>query len=364
MKVFILSDGGSIHTKRWVNSLAESDINIFLFSFHPLCSNEYEKYTNIKTYSRNISVNKSGFFNKFRYLSLLFEIKKRIKEFKPDLLHAHYASSYGLLGALVDFHPYIISVWGSDVYDFPNKNILYKKIFKFNLRSADQILSTSQNMANEIKKYTNKQIAITPFGVDVDLFCKANNKKNENKIIIGNVKALAMKYGIDILIKAFKIIITNNPSINILLEIIGDGPEKANLIQLTHNLELQENIHFLGKIPNNQLPEYYNRFSIFVSPSILNSESFGVVAVEAMSCECPVVVSDTDGFKEVVIDGVTGFVVPKKNIIKTAEAIQKILDNPDLGESLGKQGRMRVLELYNWKDNVSNMLNIYNKIRK
>lgn len=105
---------------------------------------------------------------------------------------------------------------------------------------------------------------------------------------------------------------------------------------------------------------YYNHFSVAVFPSV--SESFGVVAIEAMACECPVIASDADGFTEVVVDGQTGFIVPKKDIENTAKAIQRFIDNPELRSLMGRKGRERVLKLYNWDDNVNAMISIYQQI--
>ena len=93
-----------------------------------------------------------------------------LKTFKPQLLHANYATSYGLLGAMTGFHPFVLSVWGSDVFTFPKKSFAHKMLFKYNLNKADKILSTSRFMSQEISKYTSKKIEITPFGVDLEKF--------------------------------------------------------------------------------------------------------------------------------------------------------------------------------------------------
>ncbi|GET29339.1 hypothetical protein SD074_15410 [Prolixibacter sp. SD074] len=213
-------------------------------------------------------------------------------------------------------------------------------------------------MANETKKYINKDIEITPFGVDVNRFKKLPNVERD-ELIIGNVKSLAPIYGIDILIRSFNQILKKNPTQNLRLQIIGEGPEKENLQTLARSLNIEEYVDFLGKIDNSELPLYYNKFALTVSPSI--SESFGVVAIEAMACECPVVVSDADGFSEVVKDTETGYIAPKKDIEATADAIQKLLDDSTLRARMGKKGRERVLQLYNWEENVDNMINIYKK---
>lgn len=361
MKLFILSDPSSIHTKRWVSSLSQKGIEIFLFGVNHTDDEFYKKYSNVTVYAVNITSNFKGTsLRKLKYLTVLVTLKKKIKEFQPDALHAHYASSYGFLGALAGFHPYFISVWGSDVYDFPKISFFYRAILKYNLSKADCVLSTSKIMAKETNKYTCKRIEITPFGVDLNKFKKEDNFKHKNEFIVGTVKTLSSVYRIDLLIKSFKLVLEKNPNVNLRLQIIGDGPDKDKLQLLTNALSIDKYVDFLGMVENNQLPNYYNNFSIFVALS--DSESFGVVAVESMACECPVIVSNADGFMEVVVDKETGYIVPKGDIELTANAIQQFVDDGSLRERMGRKGRDRVESLYDWDKNVETMIHIYNTI--
>jgi glycosyltransferase involved in cell wall biosynthesis len=369
MKLFLLSDPDSIHIKRWLQALSKYDLEIFLFGLNQEDYTFYRQFPNVTVYGIDMISNLknrvgSGTLEKIKYLRILKQLKQKIKTFQPDILHAHYASSYGLLGALSGFHPYIVSVWGSDVYDFPNVSFMHRSILKYNLKKADKIVSTSHIMAKETQKYTDKAIEITPFGVDVSLF-KKNGEYNFNEpFIIGNVKTLSPKYGIDILIKSFQKVLEKNPKRNIILKIIGGGEEKENLMRLCKHLNISDRVQFLGKIGNSLLPAYYNSFLVAVNPSVDNSESFGVVAVEAMACGCPVVASDADGFTEVIVNNETGIIVPKRDIEATAHAIQKFIDNSKLREEMGKKGRKRVEELYDWNKNVKTMIDIYHATKK
>lgn len=365
MKIFILSDAGSIHTKRWVKSLSENGCEIFLFGLLDTDLSFYDKMPNVTVYCYNFTFNKSSIaykwvMSKALYFKALPKIKQKIKEFNPDILHAHYASSFGLLGAMTGFHPYVVSVWGSDVYDYPNAGLIYRKLLEFTLKRADKILSTSHVMAKETGKYTDKEIGITPFGVDTDLFRPIFDQQPTDVFVVGNVKTLSSTYGIDVLIKAFARVVEKNPSVPLLLKIVGKGPQEAELKRLAADLGVADKVEFLGFIQNDRLPEFYNSMSVSVSLSL--RESFGVVAVEAMSCECPVVVSDADGFTEVVEEGATGFIVPKQNDEAAAEAIQRFIDQPKLRCEMGQNGRKRVLECYRWEDNVATMISYYNQI--
>ena len=356
MKLLMLSPAESVHTQRWCRALSQKGINVVLFSFSAFKGSFYKKY-NITVYSCNI--NARTIWEKKNYLFTLLYLRQIIKNERPDIVHAHRASSYGLMGTLSGFHPLIISIWGEDIYDFPRKSPIFRFMLKFALKRADRLLSTSHVMAKEAKKYTDKIFSITPFGVDTKLFMPMNAAPHE-QFVIGNVKILDKKYGIDVLIRAFSLVLQANPDKDLLLRIIGDGPCREEYESLVDKLNIKNNVEFLGRIPNDYLPQYYNGFSVSVSVS--NSESFGVVAVEAMSCGCPVITSDADGFTEVVINGSTGFIVPKKNEKKTAEAIQKFIDDPSLRTKMGQAGRKRVLQFYDWNDNVNTMIDIYNSI--
>lgn len=360
MKIFILSAINSIHTQRWVTALSQNGLKIFLFSIHGVDSNALKNLPNVEIFVYQTNLNaQSQLLKKIKYLFIPKTVKQKIKEFKPDLIHAHYASSYGLIGALTGFHPYIISLWGGDIYKFPKISFLNKAILKFNLQKADKILSTSQIMAVEAKKYTDKNIEITPFGVDINLF-KRKSKAVNSDFVIGNVKTLSKNYGIDLLIKTFKILVDNNRTLNLKLQIIGEGPDRLKLEKLSLELGIGNKVSFTGRVNNELLPDYYNNFDVAVSLS--HSESFGVVAIEAMSCECPVVVSDADGFTEVVAHNETGFIVRKNNPEAAASAIQKLIDNEKLRLQFVKNGRKNVENLYNWDENVKKMISVYSDV--
>jgi glycosyltransferase involved in cell wall biosynthesis len=367
MKILLLADPSSTHIIKWVNAISNRGIEILLFGLQDYAQSQYINCENVKIISMRIKstlINKThGSLKKLLYLKAVPKLRKLIKAEKPDILHSHYASSYGLLGALSGFNPYILSVWGADIYNFPKKNKLFEYVFKFSLNKADKILSTSHTMAGEISFFTKKQIIVTPFGIDIEKFKNFFSKTpfNSKDIIIGTVKSLEKKYGIDVLIKAFTFLKNKYQDLQLKLLIVGKGSEEKNLKKLANDLGIRKDVLFTGFINQSEVPQYQNMLHIFVSVSIYESESFGVAVLEASACEKPVVVSNVGGLPEVVEDGKTGFIVEKQNPIKTAEAIEKLLLNKSLREQMGKNGRKRVIEKYNFSDNVDQMVEIYNK---
>ncbi|MEJ2618116.1 MAG: glycosyltransferase, partial [Ignavibacteriaceae bacterium] len=209
MKVLLLADPSSVHTVKWANSLSERGIKISLFGFSSYQKSVYNNEVAIN--SLNITPHKIARSNIYLYKSVylisIFHIRRILKSFKPDIIHAHYASSYGFLGRIINFHPYFISVWGSDVFEFPKKSSITKRVFKYSLDGADKIFSTSRIMAEEISNYTDKKIELIPFGIKLNKFKHLSGyDRSEKTFVIGTVKALEESYGIEYLIKAFKII--------------------------------------------------------------------------------------------------------------------------------------------------------------
>ena len=361
MKIIFLGEAGSIHTIRWVNSLSEKGIEVILVSLKG-------NFDNVEKISKKVKVIYLPFGTKLGYYLNVFALKKIISKEKPDLINAHYASGYGTLGRLSGFNKKLLNVWGSDVYDFPNESKLKKRIIEKNLKNYTAIASTSYCMAEETKKYLknkSKEIFITPFGVDTEKFKNLNIEKKENEITIGIVKTLTEKYGIEYLIKAIKELenildIENYKKIRLL--IYGKGELKNKLEDLTKELQIEDKVIFKGYISNEDVPKALNEMDIFVVPSILDSESFGVAAVEAMACEIPVIASSVGGLKEVIVDKETGYLVPKKDHKEIAKYLKKLILDKNLRTSLGKNGRKRVLENYDWNSNVDYMIKIYREI--
>lgn len=359
MKICLLSDAVSVHTKKWAEHFAEEGHSVHVLSFRKADIN------GVVVHHLGVGDNRcnSQILSKLKYLKSFFHIRSLLHKLKPDILHAHYATSYGLLGALTSYHPFIISVWGTDVFDFPKISFIHKKTLEFNLKNADYICSTSHIMAEETRKYTTKDITITPFGVDCQKFRPISGLINHNKFVVGTLKTLEEKYGIEYLIEAFSIVKKNyQGKMKLRLLIAGEGTLKKKLISLVAMLGINDETEFCGYIPNSEVPQFLNKFSVYVA--ISNVESFGVAVVEASSCGIPVIVSDAGGLPEVVVNNVTGFIVPRRDPESTAKAIIKLIEDEELRKKMGDAGRNFVLKEYEWNENASRMEKLYEKVVK
>jgi glycosyltransferase involved in cell wall biosynthesis len=284
------------------------------------------------------------------------------------VLNTHFASGYGTLARLSGFRPNVLSVWGSDVYDFPEKSLLHKKLICNNLKNADWVCSTSHVMAERTRQlYPVEKLNVIPFGIDTTVFAP-QPKPATLGLTIGTVKSLAPKYGIDLLITAFaelrSMLQPTHPELATALRllIVGGGPEEAALKQVAAEAGVASVTTFTGKVPHSEVPSYLNRLDIYVALS--RSESFGVAVLEASSCALPVVVANTGGLPEVVKDGETGFVVPCEDSAAAALALQRLTVNPELRQHMGRAGRQHVMSSYAWEQSVAQLEEILYRFAK
>jgi len=353
-KLLILGDVKSSHLKKWIEALSvDYELGVFSFNSIDQIYKKDLKDLNIQHYCRE----KKGKSNKLSYFFQFFRLTSTVKNFKPDIIHAHYASSYGFFGALVKKDNFIVSAWGSDIFEFPKKSFLHKIILKFVMRKASLLMSTSNIMAEEMKLYTDKKVAITPFGISTDLFQPTSRQKN-NKFIVGTVKSLEHIYGIDILIKSFKKFNEIYP--NSECHIYGKGSRESEYIELVKTLDLSRVVKLKGFVQNEKVPDVLNTFNVFCAFS--RAESFGVAVLEASSCAIPVVVNDVGGLKEVAINNHTGYILDANDSHEIAQKFLFLANNNEECIKLGNNGRKWVLEKYDWTKSVQIMKSEYEKL--
>lgn len=362
MKVLLLAGASSIHTIRWANALSHAGVEVVLATQH----DPREALDGAVKLRR---LPHSGELGYFRNVGLL---KKILAEEKPDLLNSHYASGYGTTARLSRFHPSLLSVWGSDVYDFPRKSPLHRWWLRRNLMAADRVASTSHVMAIQTQRLAPQlaEVDVTPFGVDTDKFSPVVPlvATTDGPIVIGTVKVLAPKYGIDTLIDSVALLIDglkrDHPQVagRIRLRLVGDGPQAGELKARARQRGIESIVEFPGRVAHEKVPGMLRQFSVYVALSRLDSESFGVAVVEASACGLPVVVSDAGGLPEVVLAGKTGLVVPRENPAAAAAALRQLVLDPELRRNMGKAGREHVVSRYEWKHNVTEMISLYERI--
>jgi len=352
-RVALLGATCSIHTVRWANGLSERGHDVHLLS---LDDPSPDILPAVHQY-------KLPYGSPFGYFLAARKLRWLLERIKPDLLNTHYATGYGVLGRRSGFVPNLLSAWGSDIYDFPDKSRWHRGTLVNNLNRATALGATSQAMAIKMRALSRTPVFVTPFGIDETVFSPRMVQHASGRIIIGTVKTLEALYGIDTLIQAFarlkKRLAAAHPDVakRLMLRIYGGGSQFHMLNAMVTDLGLNDCVELKGQIPHCQVPAALDDLDIYVALS--RRDSFGVAILEASSCGVPVVVSDADGPAEVVLDGVTGFVVPIEDAEAASRKLEALVLDPELRARMGAAGRMRVRDHYSWSHSLDLMQQVY-----
>lgn len=341
MRICFVGPANNPHMVKWCTWFYKKGHEIHVISFTE------GNIANVSVHFIDTGVDVEGRdVKKLKYLFTGKKISRIIKRIKPDIVNVHYATSYGMAMALSGYSNYILSMWGSDIYDFPQKSMLHKWMLMYSLKKAKILFSTSQAMADEASKYTKKKIIITPFGVDMELFHpKKRTRSADGKFVVGTVKGLSDKYGIKDILQAVATV-HKKGEIPIRLRIAGKGPQEQEYHLLSKQLGIDKITTWLGFISQEEAATEWANMDVAIIPSTLESESFGVSAVEAQACATVVVISDIPGLMEATKPGTTSIVVDRNHPEQIASNIEKLYYDTDRRIEYAKAGRDYVLLHY------------------
>ncbi|NYB26606.1 MAG: glycosyltransferase family 4 protein [Methanobacteriaceae archaeon] len=234
------------------------------------------------------------------------------------------------------------------------------------LKTAAKIIITQPGYlqsSSYLAKYRDK-IEVIPNGVDVEKFqpIQASDNEDRNTIFFLSVLDEFHKYkGLEYLLEALKIV--KNKILDVKLIVGGKGVLLDHHQEMAASLGLKDNVEFAGFIPDEEIADYYSQASVFVLPSISSlQEGFGIVALEALACQTPVVTTDIVGVAHDLKQIKGGIVIPPRDTHKLADAITQILSDAQMQKEMGQRGRKLVQEKYTWKVVASSMEKVYKEI--
>jgi glycosyltransferase involved in cell wall biosynthesis len=344
MRVVYLADAPYVHTRRWVRHFTERGWDAHVISFRP---------AEIEGATVHYIDGLEG-IGKARYLLRAGRVSSLIARLQPQLVHALHLTSYGFLAGRSRFQPSIVSVWGTDVLEAPSLSPFHRWLTRQALARAGAVTATGLRLAEATLPNTpaRKPVAVIPYGIDLERFPFVE-RESRTPVTIGAVARLSPEKGLEYLLRAVAALRDRGLDLHVVLA--GDGPSRGELESLARDLRLH--VEFAGEMAHEAVPDVLRRLDIFAMPSTW--EGFGVSALEASATGLPVVASDIHGIPDVVRDGVTGFLVPPRDVDALADVIERVARDATLRRTLGVAGRAFVEANYRWQDNAALMERLY-----
>jgi len=287
-------------------------------------------------------------------ICFLIHLLKIINKINPDIIHCRNgltAINYGGLCAKFLKIPLICSIHGHT--SFLKKNFGLK-FSTWIMKHSAFVIAVSHSIKKELitRGIPKQKIKVIHNGIFINNEIKKIPKNSNNPTIV-SVGSLRLIKGHKFLILAIKEIIKEIPNVKLL--IIGDGPLKKNLESLVIQLELNNNISFLGR--RDDVLQIMSTSDLVVLPSL--SEGISNVLLEAMLAKKPIVATKVGGNPEVVVNKKTGLLVEKENPSALAKAIIKLLKNPELRYKMGENGYKRVKTYFDINKTIAEYEKVY-----
>ena len=270
---------------------------------------------------------------------------------KFDIVHAHWLIPQGITAVIAQlcqptFPALLCTAHGSDLHGL--RSPLFLAIKRLIVRRCDALTTVSQAMKKHTLDLgaTLDKTSVISMGVDTaNTFIPSLLKRRSNDELLF-VGRLSVQKGLELLIRAMPQVVAAYPRSK--LKVVGQGPDQRVLQALGEALGVAKSIEFVGGIENAKLPEYYQKAALLVFPSA-TEEGFGLVCVEALACECPVIASDLLAAREIIQDGETGLLFPRGDHNKLASKIIELLTDPALRHKIGQAGRSFVTQRFDWE---------------
>lgn len=290
-----------------------------------------------------------------------------------DILHSHspppLMSFFGVRSSKKKEVPFVLT-YHCDL-EIPHTfgplivNIYQRTFGTYTVSKSDNIITTTTSYGATSKAVWHQDADIIPNAVDEERFHPSNDGSKirkklglEDEKLITYVGRIVYHKGLEYFVRAANFLKDEN--VQFLL--VGTGEFRSELEDIIKRERLEDKVMFAGRVPNEDLPNYYAATDIFVLPSVSRLEAFGIVALEAMASSVPVIVSDIPGVRDVIVEGKHGLLAEPMNSENLAGKIRTLIENPDMAERMGKNGRKRVEERFTWSKVAEEIEGVYESV--
>lgn len=333
-----------------------------------ICANEPD--TVDEEVHDGISIKRLNYVGKLANTNLTPALPNTLLSEDFDIIHTHvptpWSSDWSNIVSRIKKKPLVVT-YHNDIIGDGIANAVAKiynsTTLKLLLNRADKIIITQDDYINSphLTKYKSKIVTI-PNGVDTDLFKPTTGARKSNQIFFLSVLDRFHKYkGLDYLLDALVEVKKNIPDVKL---VVGGKGELLDFYEnKTRELSLEDNVVFKGFLTDDEVIRHYQESELFVLPSISSlQEGFGIVVLEALACETPVISTTIVGVSDDVIETDSGIIIPPKDTEKLEGAIMSILSDKNMIEEMGKRGRLLVQEKYEWKKISESIHDLYEEL--
>jgi glycosyltransferase involved in cell wall biosynthesis len=316
LRLVLLADISHVNCQRWCEGLEQAGAEIHIVSFQTKGSHGKHVY----------QLPGSPLPGKLHYIAAVPYVRRLINTIKPHIVAAYYVTGYGTIGALTGYHPLVQVTSGSDVLLAPQHPVM-KRVVRFNLSQADLVTAWAPHMAEAIHKLgvPNERILVLPRGIPAERFAnvRCSPPSSDDYVSIISTRSLRRCYKLDLLLRATRVL--KDAGVPFRLTLAGDGPQREELVALSRELQLEQQVRFAGFVSNDQLPGLLAQHNLYVSP--VDSDGVSASLLEAMAVGLLPLVPDNPANRFWINTGENGILLNQLLPVAVADAVAKAISN-------------------------------------
>ena len=348
VKICFFADGKSVHTQRWLREMVARGFEVILITRRLNLHNQFKAY-----------VVEPG-FGWTGWLRGIPKIRRLVRNIKPDIVHGHYVTSYGLWAAICGVKPLVLTAWGSDILVSPKENRIIRWLTSWVLSKAYLITADSADALDEIKTYTPQaKMEQVQWGVDINKFQYSRSVSNENIFNVVSLRTWSANYNIDLILEAFAEFKKSLPNRHVHLHLLGGGEQENGLKILAKSLGIEPEVTFHGMVSEDRLFEILAVADISIS--VPNTDATAMSLLESMAAGLPVIVSDLKANRQ-WIDQSGGRIVPVGDVGSITCALIELARDPELRIRMGMNNRAKVEKRASRQNQMDYMAQLYTSL--
>lgn len=291
---------------------------------------------------------------------LVTDLRRVIRETKPDLIHAGPVQSCAFLAALSGFRPLLTMSWGFDLMQDAERDAWWRWVTRYTLRRSTFFVSDAQVTRDRAVAYgmDARCTAVFPWGVDLEHFKpRPASRSHPEPFVLFCNRSWEPRYGVDVLARAFVEVARQRDNVGLLL--LGGGSQAQAIRGILAGGNVLGRVQLPGQVSQTDLPRWYAMGDLYISPSHVDGSS--VSLMEALACGLPSLVSDIPANKEWVVDGANGWLFPDGDAKALAERILHAVDHRDELQAISQAARKTAEEKADWSRNFGVLLAAYQR---
>lgn len=356
VRLLVLSDARSPHTQRYVHYFANAG-----YAVHLLC----DTWVDIPGVTVHVPETPIPVLNLQAWVAVCQQL---IRDLRPDLVHGHYASIYGLWGALTGFHPYVLTLWGSDINVDPYLSPNYQTLVQFALEQADILIGQSHDLNDKAEALATGSLAVPhrlTFGIDTEKFSPGlDTQPLRERLELGNgpvilsPRQFKSAANIHRIIEAVPAVRERYGDVIFVLNTVITAEDEyyLKLMSMIDELGIGSCVRILADVPYDEMPFLYNLAAATLS--VRDADGASNTVMESLACLTPVIASDIPTNHE-LMGAHSGTFVDPHEPGAIARAILAILDDPDQAARMGRQGRERICDAHDHSSNMARMRDLF-----